>query len=258
MKYFATLASILLLSATGTSADPSKKTPASELQRFQGTWQVESWEESGKALATADLKKRVVFFGGNIFIFRRDGKVFQAGTAQLDPSKSPSTINLSIKEGEGKDGVMLGIYSLEGDTLKLCFDPQGQTRPTDFKPEAKAGCTLIALKKPKATDETVDIVGKYRSELVDATTGKVVIAQAVVEKRGDSYVVTYNMDDKVLFVGTAIRKGDQFSMCWLSAGQAGVSVYKIEAGPKLVGEYTILGGIGVTGKEVLTPWKNLD
>jgi|SRR5579883_1100058 len=258
MKYFATLVSALLLAALGNAADPSKKTPADELQRFQGTWQVESWEEGGKTLGAADLKKRAVFFGGNIFIFRREGKVFQAGAAQLDPSKSPCTINLSIKEGEGKDGVMLGIYSLEGDTLKLCFDPQGQTRPTDFKPEAKTGCTLIALKKPRAADETVEIVGKYRSELVDATTGKVVIAQAVVEKRGDSYVVTYKIDDKVLFVGTAIRKGDQLSMCWLSAGQAGVSVYKIEAGPKLVGEYTILGGIGVTGKEVLTPWKNLD
>jgi uncharacterized protein (TIGR03067 family) len=262
MKSRAGLVSVVLLFSGVTdtaTAQPKKAQPAAEeLQRLQGTWRVEAWEEGGKAVAAADLKKRGVFFGGNIFVFRRDDKVFQAGSIQLDPGKSPRTINLSVREGEGKDDVMLGIYALEGDTLKLCFDPQGQSRPADFKPEAKAGFTLITLKKPKPpADETVDIVGKYRSELVEAS-GKVLVTEALVEKRGDAYMVTYTLNDKVLFIGTALRKGDQLSMCWVSAGQAGVSVYKIEAGPKLVGDYTILGGIGVTGKEVLTPWRKVD
>src|SRR5437773_8255635 len=168
MKCLAALVPVVLLLSSAQTADPPKKAPTApeELQRFQGTWTVEGWEESGKALAAADLKKRGVFFGGNIFVLRRDGKLYQAGAAQIDPGKSPRTINLSVKEGEGKDGVMLGIYSLEGNTLKLCFDPEGQTRPEDFKPEAKAGFTLITLRKPKApADETIEIAGKYRSEL---------------------------------------------------------------------------------------------
>jgi hypothetical protein len=28
---------------------------------------------------------------------------------------------------------MLGIYEIDGDTLKVCFDPQGKVRPTEFK-----------------------------------------------------------------------------------------------------------------------------
>jgi uncharacterized protein (TIGR03067 family) len=261
MKSLAALVSVVLLSGFIRADDPPKKTPtaAEELQRFQGTWQLESWEESGKALETAEFKKRGIFFGANIFLFRRDGKTLQAGMLQLDPGKSPTTANFSVREGEGKDDVMLGIYSLEGDTLKLCFDPKGQTRPKDFKPDAKDGFTLIALKKPKpAVEEKVDIVGKYRSEMIDAASGKVTVTEVTVEKRGDSYMVTYRLDEKILFIGTAIRKGDQLSMGWVSAGQVGVSVYKIEAGPKLTGEYTILGGIGVTAKEVLTPWKKID
>jgi uncharacterized protein (TIGR03067 family) len=261
MKPLTALVCIALLGGPGRADDPPKKAPtaAEELQRLQGTWRVETWEEGGKALPAADLKKRTLFFGGNIFVLRGGDKLVRAGAAQLDPGKTPRTINLSVKEGEGKDGVLLGIYSLEGDTLKLCFDPEGQSRPTDFAPEAKAKFTLVTLKKPKpAADETVDIVGKYRSELIDASTGKVVIAEALVERRGDAYIVTYTHGDKVLFIGTAIRKGDQLSMAWVSAGQAGVSVYKIEPGPKLVGEYTVLGGIGLTGKEVLTPWKKVD
>jgi uncharacterized protein (TIGR03067 family) len=260
MKPLVALVAVVLLVGSARADDPPKKvtTAAEELQRFQGTWQIEAWEEDGKALAAADLKKRGVFFGANIFIFRREEKVHQAGAIQLDPSKTPATANLSVREGEGKDDVMLGIYSLEGDTLLLCFDPKGQARPKNFKPEAKDGFTLITLKKPKpAIPETVDIVGKYLSELVEAS-GKVTITEVTVEKRGDSYAVTYRFDGKVLFIGTAIRKGDQLSMSWVSGGQIGVSVYKIEAGPKLVGEYTILGGIGVTGKEVLTVLKKTD
>ena len=163
MKCLGSLVPVLFFLAIGTATEPTKKAPsvADELQRFQGTWPIESWEEGGKALAPADLKKRSVFFGGNIFVLRRDGKVYQAGATQLDPAKSPRTINLSLKEGEGKDGVMLGIYSFEGDTLKLCFDPQGQTRPESFKLEPKSDFTLITLKKPKVpADEAVEIAGK--------------------------------------------------------------------------------------------------
>ena len=28
---------------------------------------------------------------------------------------------------------MLGIYEIDGDTLKAYFDPQGKKRPTEFK-----------------------------------------------------------------------------------------------------------------------------
>src|SRR5262245_55017286 len=116
MKSLATLITIVLF-ATVKADDPPKKAPtaAEELQRLQGTWHVEAWEESGKALEPAELKKRGVFFGANILILSRDSKAFQASTVQLDPGKSPRTVNFSVKQGEGKDGVMLGIYSLEGD-----------------------------------------------------------------------------------------------------------------------------------------------
>jgi hypothetical protein len=48
--------------------------------------------------------------------------------------------------------------------------------------------------------------------------------------------------------------GTALSFQWTgSARVRSVLVYKTEAGPKLVGEYTILGGLGVTGEETLTP-----
>jgi uncharacterized protein (TIGR03067 family) len=258
MKWCAGLTLGVLLATLGRADDPKAPTARDELQRFQGTWQVEAWSEGGKPLSAADLKKRGVFFGGNVFVFRRDGKVYQAGSVQLEPGRSPRTVNLSVKDGEGKDGVMLGVYAFDGGTLRLSFDPSGQARPKGFDADPEAGFAVVTLTKPKPpADEKLEIAGKYRSELFEAS-GKVVVTEAVVERIGDAYRVTYTQGEKLLFVGTALRKGDQLSMCWVSAGQVGVSVYKIEPGPKLVGEYATLSGIGVTGREVLSPWRQID
>ena len=57
----------------------------------------------------------------------------QVGTQELDPSKSPKTIDMTLTEGPNKGAIMLGIYEIDADTLKACFDPQGKTRPTEFK-----------------------------------------------------------------------------------------------------------------------------
>lgn len=256
MRWCAVLALGVL--AAGTARSQDAPDPKSDVQRLQGTWRVESWEEGGKALSGNDLKTREVFFGGNVFIFRREGKPYQAGTLKLYTTKMPKTFNGVVREGEGKDSVLLGLYDLKDDTLTLCFDPQGLARPAGLKPDPKGGATVVILKKPRPpADEQLEIVGKYRSELLEPN-GKVLITDAIVERRGDAYQVTYRKEGKILFIGTAMRRGNLLSMCWVSAGQAGVSVYKIEKGPKLSGEYTVLAGIGVTGREVLTPWKQID
>jgi uncharacterized protein (TIGR03067 family) len=249
-----------LLAAAAGRADEPTKTPSvpEELQRFQGTWQVESWEEGGKPLSAAELKKRSVFFGANAFIFKKDGKVLQAGTVQLDPAKSPRGFTAIVKAPAREESVLLGVYELGPDTLTLCFDPAGQTRPTSVKPDPKAKPTVAVLRRPKPpADVSIDIVGKYTSEVVDPE-GKSLVTEAVIERRGDAYLVTYQKDGKLMFVGTAMRTGDLLSMCWMSGGQVGVSTYKIEKGPKLTGEFTTLGGLGVVGKEVMTPFRRID
>jgi uncharacterized protein (TIGR03067 family) len=263
MRWCSGLALGVLIAVTAgrTQEPPRDEVLRAELQRLQGTWQVESWEEGGKPLPAADLKDRTVFFGANAFILKRGGKLVQAGVVQLDPSKDPKTFNAIVREGERKDTVMLGVYEFGDGTLKLCFDPEGQARPTGFKPAAKGGAVLAVLRKPKPpADEQLEIVGKYSSELVEPD-GKKLITEAEIERRGDAYLVTYRKDGKLLFVGTALRKGDTLSMTWISSGQAGVSVYKIEKGkkgPHLTGEFTTLTGLGVVGKELLTPYRRVD
>ena len=62
----------------------------------------------------------------------------------------------------------------------------------------------------------------------------------------------WEVSEGVAYVGTGIRQGDTLSVAWVNRGSVGVSVYKIEKGPKLVGVYTEVGGAGLVAKEVLT------
>ena len=104
-----------------------------ELRKFHGTWTFESSKVGGKELAAGELKGLILVFEGDKHTVKKGDEVIQVGTQKLDLSKSPKTIDVTVAEGLNKGAVMLGIYEFDGDTLKVCFDPQGTKRPTAFK-----------------------------------------------------------------------------------------------------------------------------
>src|SRR5262245_51814110 len=104
-----------------------------EVKKFQGAWTIESSETGGKAIPAGDLKGLIVIFEGDKHTVKMGDKVIQVGTQKIDPSKSPKAIDVTMTEGPNKGAVMLGIYEIDGDTLKACFDPEGKKRPTEFK-----------------------------------------------------------------------------------------------------------------------------
>ena len=117
---------------TGARAD-DKADVEKELKKFQGTWTFESVEAGGKKAPPDELKGLTITFAGDKFTVKKGDELIQAGTQKIDPSKSPKTIDVRMTEGLNKGAVMLGIYEIDGDTLKVCFDPQGKKRPTEFK-----------------------------------------------------------------------------------------------------------------------------
>jgi len=104
-----------------------------EVRKFQGTWTFESSETGGKELPAGELKGLILTFEGDKHTVKKGDEVIQVGTQKLDTSKSPKTIDVTLAEGPNKGTVMLGIYEIDGDTLKVCFDLQGKKRPTEFK-----------------------------------------------------------------------------------------------------------------------------
>jgi uncharacterized protein (TIGR03067 family) len=117
---------------SGTLAD-DRADLEKEVRKFQGTWTFESSETGGKKLPARELKGLILTFEGDKHTVKKGDKVIQVGTQKLDPSRSPKTIDVTIAEGPNKGAVMLGIYEISGDTLKVCFDPEGKKRPTELK-----------------------------------------------------------------------------------------------------------------------------
>jgi uncharacterized protein (TIGR03067 family) len=128
------LCTLGLTAAGGTGAQADDKADVEkELKKLQGTWTFESVEVGGKEEPAADFKGMTVTFEGNKFTVKKRNEVIQVGTEKLDPSKSPKAVDVKVAEGLNKGAVMLGIYEISGDTLKVCFDPAGKKRPTEFK-----------------------------------------------------------------------------------------------------------------------------
>src|SRR5262249_38289862 len=120
---------------SGTLAD-DKADLEEEVKKFQGTWTFESSETGGMKLPAGELRGLILIFEGDKHTLKKGDDVIQVGTQKLDPSKSPKSIDVTMTEGPNKGKVMLGIYEIDGDTLKVCFDPQGKKRPTEFKSAA--------------------------------------------------------------------------------------------------------------------------
>lgn|ERR1017187_7708115 len=114
---------------------------ASELQ---GAWTVVSYEYRG-----APEKKYVglkVNFDGDKVTFK-DGKKDEAVPFVLDTTKKPKQINIDRNKA-------LGIYSVDGDTLKICFNKgrdSEKDRPTEFvsKKDGDGELVLMVLKRDK-------------------------------------------------------------------------------------------------------------
>ena len=130
---------------SGTLAD-DKADLEKEVRKFQGAWTFESSETGGKELPASELAGLILTFEGDKHTVKKGNEVIQVGTQKLDPSKSPKAIDVTLTEGVNKGAVMLGIYEINGDTLKVCFDAEGKKRPTQFK-NAPASKTFVNVHK---------------------------------------------------------------------------------------------------------------
>jgi uncharacterized protein (TIGR03067 family) len=98
-------------------------------EKLQGTWQAVSGEENDKPLSDDFVKNyKATFRGDKVKLSAIDDS--GEGTFTVDPTKDPKTIDIEISDSEKA----VGIYHVEGDTLKLCMveDRDGNERPTEF------------------------------------------------------------------------------------------------------------------------------
>ena len=90
-------------------------------------------------------------FTKDTFAVKRGDEVIVKGTFQLDPSKRPKAIDMTIteaKKDQDKGKEVHGIYELGKDSLKWCAAEPGQKgRPKEFSTEPNSGLGIITLEK---------------------------------------------------------------------------------------------------------------
>lgn len=139
---------LVVAGGTATRAD-GKADLEKEFKKFDGVWTFESVEAGGKKAPADQLKGVTITFAGEKYTVKRGDEVIQVGTQKLDPSKSPKTIDVKIIEGLNKGAGMPGIYEIDGDTLRVCFDEAGKQRPTEFKSAAGSETFVNVHKRVK-------------------------------------------------------------------------------------------------------------
>jgi len=133
----------ILFGANAAQDEAAKK----DLDGLQGVWQFVSMEIERKSLPPDQLKTLKLTFKGNKASHNRpDGKTEDA-TFKLDPSKKPKATDFMPFADPGKGNRLQAIYSIEGDTLKICGGKDGNIRPKEFK--AGEGVVLMVLTREK-------------------------------------------------------------------------------------------------------------
>ena len=132
-----------------------KKAVAKALETFAGTWEIvvaqpdKIVKEARKLVFRKDLTYSAL---------DKDGTELWAGTFNIDPTATPKAWDHRSNEVAKKGGDALGIYELNGDTLKVCCvvgtwkEKQwaGKPRPTEFKlPVADIVLELQRIKTEK-------------------------------------------------------------------------------------------------------------
>jgi uncharacterized protein (TIGR03067 family) len=142
--------------ACNTDPNPVKKedVPAQnakdakqELDKLQGEWTLVSTEVRGKKRPdTENAVSKLTISENQWVVTYRDFRSNARATIEIDPSKDPKTIDLTLR---GEEEPARGIYKLEGDTLTVCYNATvGGERPKEFKTTQETG-VLDVLKRAK-------------------------------------------------------------------------------------------------------------
>lgn len=118
---------------------------AGESPSIEGTWSVVSVEYAGQPVAA--LEGAILTLAGGKKTFKLPSGVVEQGTYTLDAAREPQRIDATTA---GRSETARGIYSLEGDTLRMCFSQLGTRRPTEFATKMGSDLILMVLKRDPA------------------------------------------------------------------------------------------------------------
>ncbi|MBM3770532.1 MAG: hypothetical protein FJW27_04435 [Acidimicrobiia bacterium] len=112
--------------------------------------------------------------------------------------------------------------------------------------------TAIGSMATVAQAQDLHLAGRYRAEGTNPD-GKPYRSIVDIEQEGETYLVRWlEREGRAVGVGIGIVRDNFLSVSYLSGRQLGVVVYRIEKGPVLTGQWTVLGADGSLWPESLS------
>jgi uncharacterized protein (TIGR03067 family) len=119
-----------------------------EWKAIQGVWVAPSAELAGKAMPEAFTKNLRLTIGDGKYTL--DGaEQPDRGTVKIYPDKKPKQMDITGTDGPNKGKTFLAIYEVSGDTVKVCYDLSGKSRPTEFKTKPGTQLFLATYQRQK-------------------------------------------------------------------------------------------------------------
>lgn len=143
------VAALGLVAADAPKPDAVK----AELAKMEGTWRLAAAEVDGKQMPEEQAKLVTRTITGDKYEVTRGGKPAGKGTMTVDPTKTPKTVDAEIvmagKDGQPHTVKVLGIYEMDGDTMKTCLADPSKPRPTEFAAKEGSGQRVFVWKREK-------------------------------------------------------------------------------------------------------------
>jgi uncharacterized protein (TIGR03067 family) len=128
------------------AGDAAKK----DLAAMQGVWKVVELAEKGAQLPDKELKPVQMVIDGPMMTLSDDGKFREEVILRLDPSQKLKAVDLVYTKGPNLGKLERGIYSIEGDVLKICVnETKDGARPTAFLSTKDNNWSVAVLKRVK-------------------------------------------------------------------------------------------------------------
>lgn len=143
---FTLLASLILLTGSNLLAtEPDAGVP----QELRGMWQATALEAHGQSAPPMIVEGfRVEFTGDKMIIKKRTSRIDLESVVKVNAATSPQSMDLTSLNGPKKGQTTLGIYSLQGDVLKICTcEFSNDPRPTEFSTRENDRLGVMTLRR---------------------------------------------------------------------------------------------------------------
>jgi uncharacterized protein (TIGR03067 family) len=143
-------AAALPWSAASADDRKTRDEKGKDQSKLEGTWAGFVVQGRGEKPNEGPVKLQIVITAGKMAAKDlREDKDMGEGTYTLDDAKKLKELDATgiVRSSGGARRTYLGVYELDGDTLKWCVNNTGKGRPSEFA--SRRGQFLLILKKQK-------------------------------------------------------------------------------------------------------------